>query len=73
MLFNFYVVKSNKFAKSSTTTKAREKICTDLDSLEFGKIFDACLTIFKNKRILLNKISQLATNNQAVYWAKEPH
>jgi hypothetical protein len=50
-------VKNNKIAKNSTTTKAREKISTDLESLESYKIFDVCLTKFKNNQILINKIS----------------
>jgi hypothetical protein len=29
MFCNFYLVKNNKIAKNSTTTKAREKIITD--------------------------------------------
>jgi hypothetical protein len=33
MFCNFYLVKSYKIAKNSTTTKAREKISTDLESL----------------------------------------
>jgi hypothetical protein len=35
MLFNFYVMKIHKIAKNSTTAKDREKISTDLESLEF--------------------------------------
>jgi hypothetical protein len=35
MYCNFYLVKNPKLAKSSTTIKAREKITTDLESLEF--------------------------------------
>jgi hypothetical protein len=35
MFGNFYLVKNHKIAKNSTTTKAREKISTDLESLEF--------------------------------------
>jgi hypothetical protein len=50
------VVKNNKIAKHSTTTKAKEKISTDLESLEF---FDVCLTKFENNQILLNKISHV--------------
>jgi hypothetical protein len=62
---NFYFGKTQKIAKNFTTTKAREKISTDLESLEFKKNFDACLTNFKNYHILLNKITQsfqLTTN-----------
>jgi hypothetical protein len=40
---NFNLAKHHKIAKNSTTTKAREKICTDLEALEFQKKFDVCL------------------------------
>jgi hypothetical protein len=52
MFCNSYLVKSHKTASNTATTKAREKICTDLESLEF---FDVCLTKFENYQILLNK------------------
>jgi hypothetical protein len=35
MFCNFYFVKNHKIGNNSTTTKAREKISTDLESLEF--------------------------------------
>ncbi len=35
MFCNFYLVKCHKIPKNSTTTIARSKICTDLESLEF--------------------------------------
>ncbi len=35
MFCNFYLVKIHQIANNSTTTKAREKISTDLESLEF--------------------------------------
>jgi hypothetical protein len=53
MFCNFYLVKNHKFAKNSTTTEGRYKICTDLENLEFS---DVCLTRFKNNQILLNKV-----------------
>ena len=58
MFCNFYLVKNHEIAKNSTATKTREKISTDLESLEFKNFFDACLTkfYFINK-ILRNKIS----------------
>jgi hypothetical protein len=56
MFCNFYLVKNPEIADNSTTTKAREKISTDLESLQFWKNFDVCLTKFKNNKILLNKI-----------------
>ena len=34
MFCNFYLVKNQKIAKNSTTTKGREKISTDSESLE---------------------------------------
>jgi hypothetical protein len=37
MFGHFYLVKNHKIAKNSTTTKAREKISTDLESSEFKK------------------------------------
>jgi len=35
MFYNFYLVKNHKVANNSTNTKAREKISTFLESLEF--------------------------------------
>jgi hypothetical protein len=40
----FYLVKNHKIAKNETTTKAREKISTDLESLKFEEYFEVCLT-----------------------------
>ncbi len=57
MFCDFYLVKIHKIAKNSTTTKAREKISTDLESLEFQKYFDVCLMKFKNNQILLIKLA----------------
>jgi hypothetical protein len=57
ILCNFYLVKNNKIVNSSATTEAREKISAYLESLEFQKFFDACLTKFENYQILRNKIS----------------
>jgi hypothetical protein len=51
MFCNFYLIQNHKIANNSTTIKAREKISTDLESLEFLKNFDACLTKFKNNPI----------------------
>jgi hypothetical protein len=39
MFCNFYLLKNNKIAKNSATAKAREKINTDSESLEFLKIY----------------------------------
>jgi hypothetical protein len=40
MFCNFYLVRNHKIAQNSTTTKAREKIRTDL---EFLRIFLMCV------------------------------
>ncbi len=37
MFSSFYLVKNHKIANKSTTTKAREKTSTDLESLQFFK------------------------------------
>ncbi len=63
MFCNFYLVKYHKNTKNSTTTKGREKISADLESLE---LFDVCLTKFKNNQILLNKISHRFLQQQAI-------
>ncbi len=74
MFCNFYLVKNHKIANNSATTEAREKISTDLESLEFQKFFDIGLTIFQNNQILHNKISHIFhLTNQAIQCAKEPH
>ncbi len=52
MFWNSYLVKSHKTASNSATTKAREKICIDLESFEF---FDECVTKFEKYQIKLNK------------------
>jgi hypothetical protein len=67
------LVKNHKVANNSATTKAREKISTYLESVEFYKFFDACLTKFKSNLILLNKITQISSYIQAIEWVKEPH
>jgi hypothetical protein len=38
MFFNFNSVKNHNVVENSTTTKAREKTSTDLESLEFLEI-----------------------------------
>jgi hypothetical protein len=70
MFGNFYLAKNHKIDKNSTTTKAREKISTDLESLEFQKFFDVCLTKFKNNLILLYKIGHrfLLTTKLFIGW-----
>jgi len=49
MFCNFYSAKHHKIVKNSTTANAREKISTDLESLEF---FEASLTKFEKHQIL---------------------
>ncbi len=53
MAFNFYSMKNHKIAKNSTTARAREKMSTFLESLEFYKFIDVHLAKFKNNQILL--------------------
>ncbi len=50
-------MKNHKSAKNSTTTNAKEKISTGLESLGKFRKLDACLTNFKNNHILRNKIT----------------
>jgi hypothetical protein len=57
MFCNFYLVKSHKVVNNSATIEAREKINTDLKSLEFQKFLGISLTKFENYQNLLNKIS----------------
>jgi hypothetical protein len=57
MFCSFYLIKNHKIANNSTTTKAREKLSTDLEDFRVLEFFDVCLTKFKNNKILLNKIS----------------
>ncbi len=56
MYCNFYLVKNHKIANDSATTEAREKMYTDLESVEF---FDVCLIKLKTNQILLNKMSHI--------------
>ncbi len=57
MVSNFYFVKIHKIVNNLATTEATEKINTYLESLDFRKFFDVCLTKFEDYRVLLNKIS----------------
>ncbi len=70
MFCNFYFVKIHKIANNSSTTEAKEKISTYLESLEFQKFFQACLYKFESYQILLNKISHrfLATTKLFSSW-----
>ncbi len=51
MLCNFHLVKNHKIANISTTTKVREKISANWESLEFQILFDVCLTKFKKSNV----------------------
>ncbi len=62
MFCNFYLVKHYKIANNSAAIEAREKISTDLKSLEFYKNFDVCLTKFENYQILL----KISSDKQAI-------
>ncbi len=53
-VLQLYLVKNHKIAKNSTTTEAKEKISTDLESLEF---FMYVGLQFKNHQILLIKLA----------------
>ncbi len=50
-------MKNHKIGKDSVDNKGRGKIRAVLDSLEFLKNVDVCLTKFKSNPTLLNKIS----------------
>jgi hypothetical protein len=57
MFCGYYLMKNYKVDKNSATTKAREKISTELESLEF---FFNLIYIWQNLKtlnFLLNKIS----------------
>ncbi len=56
MFPNFCLVQSHKIANNSANTETREKLSTDLESVELCKSYDMCLTKFENYQILLNKI-----------------
>jgi hypothetical protein len=57
MFCNLYLLKNHKIAYNSTTSKAREKLSTDSESLEFFLCMFESLAILRNNQILLNKIS----------------
>jgi hypothetical protein len=59
MFCDFYLVKNFKIDTNSTTPESTEKICTNLESLEFYKFLDVGLDKFKNNDILPNKISHI--------------
>ncbi len=57
MFCNFYLLKNHKIGKNSTTTKAREKISTYLESVESYQFFDTRFTKFKNDQLLIIKLA----------------
>jgi hypothetical protein len=56
MFYNCKLVKHHRIVNNSATIEAREKISTDLESLELQKFFDVCWAKFENCHILPNKI-----------------
>ncbi len=66
MFCNIHLGKSRKIAKNSARAKAKEKISTDLKSLEFYKFYDVCLNKFDNSQILQNKICRTQEGNSVV-------
>ncbi len=62
---DFYEVTNHKITNNSASTEATETIGADLGSSEFYKVFDLCLTYFKNNQIYLikNKPLFLLTTN----------
>ncbi len=59
IFLNFYFVKSHKIVNNLATTKGREKISTDLESLELLNFFDVHLTKFEIYQILLHEIGRI--------------
>ncbi len=57
MLNNSYLVKIHKIVNFSATTEAREKLSTNIETLEFYKTFNVCLTKFESNQILPIKIN----------------
>jgi hypothetical protein len=51
MFCGFYSVKNPKIVNNLTTTKAKEKISTKLESSECSKNFDVGLAKFENNQI----------------------
>jgi hypothetical protein len=57
MFNNSYSVKIHKIVNYLATTEGKEKISTDIETLEFYKTFNVCLTKFERNQILPNKIN----------------
>jgi hypothetical protein len=66
-------VKNHKIAKNLATTKHREKISTDLESLEFKEFCNIRLTKFKSNQILLNKFYTKFYKQPSYLLVKDPH
>ncbi len=58
---------------NSATCEAREKISTDLESLEFKKNFDILKTKSKNGNILLNINSHLFVLTNKLFIGRRSH
>ncbi len=56
MFCNFYFVKNHKIANNSTTNKARLKISSYLESLEFQKCIKVYLTKLKTIKVYIIKL-----------------
>jgi hypothetical protein len=54
---DFYFVKNHNIANNSTTTKALEKINTDLESSKFYNFFEDGLAKFENNQSYLIKLT----------------
>ncbi len=59
--------------KTQQPLKRKEKIKTDLESLEFQKFFDVCLTNLKTIKFYFKKSPKIYTGNQVIYLVKDPH
>jgi hypothetical protein len=58
-VFRHLLREKDKIGNNSAATKAKEKISTDLESVQFHLNFYVCSTKYKNNQILLNKISDI--------------
>ncbi len=52
MFNNSYLVKIHKIVNYLAITEGREKISTDIETLEFYKTFNVCLNKFESNHIL---------------------
>ncbi len=67
-------ISASSFCHQTATNEAREKyLITDMESLEFEKFYDVCLTSFKNKQILCNKTNHIyLATTKTIYRLKDP-